>query len=267
MKVNQKKCKSIISKSNIYGVDYSVNPYTGCQHGCKYCYATFMKRYSGHSEPWGEFVDVKVNARSVLEKDLMKLKKGSILISSVTDPYQPLEKKYKLTRKILKRLADTEFPVTILTKNDLVLRDLDVFRRFKKNRISVGFTINYLNDRDRKIWEPKAPSIEERLDALRKISKSEIECYVHVGPYFESITNLEEITNDVNEYVSEIQIENINLKENQGRIMETIRKNYPNLEQTYKEIGTDDRSHKQRLQKKVEKIREFSDAPIKLFLD
>ncbi|KXA91691.1 hypothetical protein AKJ57_00355 [candidate division MSBL1 archaeon SCGC-AAA259A05] len=267
MKVKERECKSIISKSGIYGVDYSINPYIGCQHGCKYCYASFMRRFTDHSEPWGKFVDVKINARSVLEKDLMKVKKGSILISSVTDPYQPLEEKYKLSRKILKRLANTKFPVTILTKSDLVLRDLDLLKKFNESRISVGFSINYLDDRDRKIWEPNSCTITERLDALKKISESEIECYLHVGPYFEGITNLEEITKNVGNQVSEIQIENINLSENQDQIIRIVRENYPNLEQTYEKIRMNDQPYKQRLEKEVEKVRKFSNAPIRLFLD
>lgn len=128
MRVNEIECKSIISDSGIYSVDYSINPYQGCEHGCRYCYATFMKKYTDHSEPWGSFVDVKANAEEVLERDLRRKKKGSILLSSVTDPYQPVEKKYELTRRILGRLVDTDFSVNILTKSDLIIRDLDLWR-------------------------------------------------------------------------------------------------------------------------------------------
>ncbi len=171
MKTKEKKCKSILSESGLYGVDYSLNPYTGCEYGCKYCYATFMKKFSNHSENWGNFVDIKENAPKVLENDLRKKEKSSILLSSVTDPYQPIEKEYKITRKTLKRLSKTEHEINILTKSDLILRDLDILSEFKPEKISVGFTINFLKEKDRKIWEPNATKIKNRIKALRKISR------------------------------------------------------------------------------------------------
>jgi len=125
MIVKEILCKSVLSKSGISSVDYAVNPYVGCQHGCVYCYARFMKRFTGHGEEWGEFVDVRVNAPQVLTRELSRTAKGVVLLSSVTDPYQPLEKKYELTRKCLQKLLMYQFPITILTKSTLVLRDLD----------------------------------------------------------------------------------------------------------------------------------------------
>jgi DNA repair photolyase len=85
-----------------------------------------MKRYSGHKEPWGAFVDVKINAPEVLRRQLERAKRGTVWISSVCDPYQPLEAKYELTRRCLKELLAKQFPVNIQTKSKLVLRDLDL---------------------------------------------------------------------------------------------------------------------------------------------
>jgi len=97
MKVQEITAKSVLNPSKIF--DFCLNPYTGCAIGCRYCYARlFMKRYSGHHEPWGEFVDAKVNAPELLKKQLTRTKKGAVWISSVCDPYQPLEAKYRLTR-------------------------------------------------------------------------------------------------------------------------------------------------------------------------
>ena len=136
--VKETQAKSILNKSQIF--DYCVNPYTGCQVNCRYCYARlFMKRYSGHKEPWGEFVDVKINAPEVLRKQLQRAKRGTVWISSVCDPYQPLEAKYELTRRCLKELLEKQFPVNIQTKSKLVLRDMDLLTEFKE--IEVGFTI------------------------------------------------------------------------------------------------------------------------------
>ncbi|MBI5181776.1 MAG: radical SAM protein, partial [Nitrospirae bacterium] len=89
--IKEIKVKSLLSKSGIPGADYCINPYVGCFHCCRYCYATFMKRFTGHAEPWGSFVDVKINAPEVLEKQLKRAEKGNVIISSVTDAYQPKE--------------------------------------------------------------------------------------------------------------------------------------------------------------------------------
>ncbi len=267
MEINEIACKSIMSNSGIYGVDYSINPYTGCEHGCKYCYATFMTQYTDHDESWGNFVDVKENAKEILEKDLRKKRKGSILLSSVTDPYQPAEENYRITRKILKRLANSKFSVNILTKSDLILRDLDILNDFNKNRICVGFTINFLNEKDREIWEPSAPRIQDRLSALEELSKSGIDCYVHIGPYFESITKLEEILKRTEGFIEELQIEDINWRSKKRIIMETIDKNYPSLRKNYESISKNKSSYKWRLENEVEELREKTRVPITLFLD
>jgi DNA repair photolyase len=179
LKINEVRAKSILNKSKIF--DYCLNPYTGCEHNCTYCYARlFMRRYSGHKEPWGEFVDVKINAPELLKKQLEKAKMGTVWISSVCDPYQPLEAKYKLTRQCLKELAEKQFPVNIQTKSKLALRDLDLFLQFKK--IKVGFTVTTDDERIAKLFEPKASSVKERLNALQKINSKGIRTFVFVGP-------------------------------------------------------------------------------------
>lgn len=177
--VKEIQAKSVLNKSKIF--DYCLNPYTGCQINCKYCYARlFMKRYSGHKEAWGDFVDVKINAPEVLRKQLNKAKRGTIWISSVCDPYQPLEATYELTRRCLKELVKRQFPVNIQTKSDLVLRDLDLFKALKE--IEVGFTITTDDERVSKLFEPKASSIKDRLTALTKIHSSGIKTFVFIGP-------------------------------------------------------------------------------------
>ena len=114
MKIREIHSKSILSPSKIY--DYVVNPYVGCQHGCTYCYARFMKRFTGHKEPWGEFVDVKVNAPDLLRREITRKKMGSVWMSGVCDPYQPLEKKYRLSRQCLAILVEHRWPVFIQTR-------------------------------------------------------------------------------------------------------------------------------------------------------
>src|SRR4030043_2086170 len=115
------ECKSILAKSPIPGLCYAINPYVGCAHGCVYCYAVFMKRFTGHEEEWGTFVDIKVNAPDVLTRQLKRAKPGNISFGTVTDAYQPLERENGITRACLEALLDHPLPVSILTKSALVL--------------------------------------------------------------------------------------------------------------------------------------------------
>jgi len=179
MKIKEVEAKSILNKSKIY--DYCVNGYTGCQHDCAYCYAKlFMRRYSGHEEPWGQFVDVKVNAPEILRKQVLRAKKGVVWLSSVCDAYQPLEAEYRLTRRCLEVLASAEFPVTVQSKSVLLLRDIDVFRRFKE--IEVGFTIATEDDRVSKLVEPGASPVSERIAALADLKAAGIRTFAFIGP-------------------------------------------------------------------------------------
>jgi DNA repair photolyase len=170
--------KGILSSSKVY--DYVINPYVGCQHGCSYCYARFMKRFSGHKEAWGEFVDVKINAPDLLQKEIKKKKKGNVWISGVCDPYQPLEAKYELSRKCLEILIQNNWPVIIQTRSPLVLRDLDMLK--EAEYIEVGLSITSANDEIRKIFEPNAPLIVERLRTIDALHQNGIKTYVMIAP-------------------------------------------------------------------------------------
>ncbi len=173
------EARSILNKSKIF--DYCVNPYTGCQVGCRYCYARlFIPRYTGHSEPWGSFVDVKKNSVEVLRRQLRRAKKGVVWVSSVCDPYQPLERRYELTRRLLQELLAADFPVNIQTKSALVVRDIDLFRQFEE--IEVGFTITTDDDRIARLFEPGASAVGERIEALRKLKGASLKTFAFLGP-------------------------------------------------------------------------------------
>jgi DNA repair photolyase len=172
--------RTILTKTGISSFDYCINPYVGCGHGCRYCYASFMKRFTGHSEPWGEFVDVKVNAPQVLRRQLKRARPGSVLLSSVTDPYQPLEKTYRLTRGCLEALLEHDFSVDLLTRSPLCLRDLDLIRQFKK--IEVGFSLGTHDERIKAVLEPHCPSLKSRVEALRILHQAGVPTYAFIGP-------------------------------------------------------------------------------------
>jgi DNA repair photolyase len=177
--VREIEAKSVLNPSKIY--DYCVNPYTGCQVGCVYCYAAlFMRRYSGHSEPWGEFVDVKINTPALLARQIVKARKGTIWFASVCDPYQPLEERYALTRRSLEILAGRAFPVVIQTKSVLVRRDLDVIRRIAD--VEIGFTIATEDGTIARMFEPGASPVEERIEVLREFKAAGVPTYAFAGP-------------------------------------------------------------------------------------
>lgn len=205
LKVKEVKAKSILNKSKIF--EYCLNPYTGCQINCAYCYARlFMKRYSGHTEAWGEFVDVKVNAPELLRKQVQKAKKGTVWISSVCDPYQPLEARYALTRQCLKELAYRQFPVNIQTKSKLVLRDLDLFLDFET--IEVGFTLTTDNESIAGIFEPRASTVKERLKSLEKIHSKGIKTFAFIGPLLPG--NPERLIKHLEGHVDKVLIDKMN---------------------------------------------------------
>jgi len=204
--VEEIKVRTILSKTGIPGRKYCINPYVGCAHTCKYCYATFMKRFTGHIEPWGSFVDVKINAPEVLRKELKRAEKDDIILSSVTDPYQPIEAKYMITRKCLEVLALYQFPVDILTKSPLVLRDIDIISKLKN--VEVGLTITTDNEKVRKVFEPNAPPIQPRIEVLRKLHKEGIKTYVFIGPVLPM--NPESVAEQIKPYVNSIIIDKMN---------------------------------------------------------
>jgi DNA repair photolyase len=176
--VKEVPAKTILSASKIY--PWVVNPYTGCQHACSYCYARFMKRVTGHKEPWGEFVDVKINAPSLLEKEVQKKKRDRVWVSGVCDPYQPLEEHYHLTRQCLEILARHRWPVVLQTRSPLVLRDLDIIRNALD--FEVGLSVTTADDNIRKLFEPCAPPIDDRIAALDILHRAGVRTYAMIAP-------------------------------------------------------------------------------------
>lgn len=178
MKVEEIEAKSILSKSLVY--DYALNPYVGCGHDCVYCYAKFMKRFTGHRESWGEFVDVKINAPELLVREVKKKRPGRVWISGVCDPYQPLEKRYGITRRCLEVLVENRWPFTVQTKSPLVLRDVDVMKRSED--AEVGFTITTADEKVRRVFEPGAPPSGKRIEALKALHSEGIRTFAMVAP-------------------------------------------------------------------------------------
>ncbi len=223
--------RSILTKSNLPVADYSVNPYIGCAHACRYCYASFMKRFSEHSEEWGSFVDVKYWPEI---RKPGKYEGKEIFIGSVTDPYQPAEEVYGRTRNFLEEMKGSGCKISIATKSDLVLRDLDLIKSFPDARVS--FSINTLDESFRCQMDDSV-TIKRKIDAMGKLHAEGIRTTCFISPIFPGITDCKAIIRECKDKCNLIWLENLNLRgEYRPVILNYIRKNHPDLIELYEKI-------------------------------
>ncbi len=228
MVIKEIEIKEYLTKSNLPASDYVINPYVGCPHGCKYCYASFMKRFTGHTEDWGTFVDIKKSEKKI---NLNKISKKSVFLSSVTDCYNPLEEKYRLTRNILEQLVDSDCYLSISTKSKLILRDIDLLKQVKNLTISIS--INTLDENFRKDMD-NASTIRERLDTLKELHDNGIKTVLFMSPIFPFITEWKEIIEESKNYIDEYWFENLNLRgQYKTYIMNYIKEKYPKYYDNY----------------------------------
>lgn len=212
----EKLCKTAVNKTGIPGYEYCINPYTGCLHACRYCYASFMCRFSGHREKWGDFLDVKINLPEILMKQLNRRNppKGKVLLGSVTDVYQPDEAQYKITRSILEILVEYRLmEVHILTKSSLVQRDISLLHRLPGSK--VGFTITTMDQNITRIIEPGASPPDLRLAAAQKLIKEGIQVWVFIAPLLPGLSDTEKALTKLLENIHhagirEILVDNLN---------------------------------------------------------
>jgi len=223
LEIKEVQAKTILSKSTLKDVDYdySCNPYIGCGFACVYCYASFMARMVGKkTDDWGHFVWPKTNAAELLNQEVKRLpnkgKGKTIWFSSVTDPYQGLEAKYQLTRRCLQVLLDNDFQGTVsfLTKSNLVLRDIDLFKQFQN--VEVGMTITSTDDSISRYFEKHTPSVTSRLSTLSLLKQQGIKTYAFVGPllphFIDNEKGLDELFSSISTAgVLELYVEYLNL--------------------------------------------------------
>ncbi|UCD45729.1 MAG: radical SAM protein [Candidatus Bathyarchaeota archaeon] len=253
VRVGEIQCKTIMGRSGIGSVEYAINPYLGCQHGCVYCYAKFMGRWGGHvGEEWGSFVDVKVNALERLRAEAARKRRDVVLLSSVTDPYQPLERERRLTRGCLEILLERQFPVSILTKSDLVLRDVDLIRELES--CEVGFTLTAYDDSVRESFEPGASTVGARLDALRRLSDEGITTWAFLGPMLPHLSEegLEELLNELTGSVSHVIVDRLNVKSGiMSRVSHVLYERYPDTQPLFKSALSKGSGYYSRLKREV----------------
>jgi DNA repair photolyase len=194
LSVREVTCASVLHRLSFrYFSEYTANFYRGCSHACDYCYAPSLI----HDERvWGSYVDAKINAPRVLRRELRQAKRDAVFLSSASDPYQPVEARYKLTRRCLEALLERQFPVLVLTRSPLVLRDIEILEKFEWVR--VGFSISTVSDR---FHEPGVVPIEKRLEAMRKLKDHGIRTWVSLAPVIPGVSmiDLEELFRKIKE--------------------------------------------------------------------
>lgn len=256
--VREIECRSALTRSGIDGVDYAINPFVGCEHACAYCYATFMKRFTGHGEPWGTFVDVRVNAAQMLARQMRRAKPGSISLSTVTDAYQPLEAERGITRACLEVLTGYDFPVGILTKSALVLRDLDLLARLPD--AEVAFTVTTLDDGLRQRFEPGASPVAARLEAMRALAGAGIRTWAFCGPLLPCLSDGEEQVDALFAALKQagagsVLVDSLNLGGTAGgRVRQVLETHYPDLVEPYRRLGGDRRPYHAALMERTRRL-------------
>lgn len=249
--------KNIMTKSSLPVGGYSVNPYVGCTHGCKYCYASFMKRFTGHTEPWGTFLDIK---HWPAIKNPRKYKGQRVVIGSVTDGYLPQEKEIRNTRRILEQLKNSGAEILICTKSDLVLRDIDLLKEMGK--VTVSWSINTLDEKFQADMD-QAVSISRRLEAMKQVYEAGIRTVCFISPVFPGITDFEKIFERVKDQCDLVWLENLNLRGGfKQEILDYIQKCYPHLVTLYDEIyRKGDRSYFRALENQAAQMSQKYDSP------
>ena len=249
--------KNIMTKSSLPVGGYSVNPYVGCTHGCRYCYASFMKRFTGHTEPWGTFLDVKHWPEI---KNPQKYRGQRVVIGSVTDGYLPQEEQFRNTRRLLEQLKDSGAEILICTKSDLVVRDIDLLKEMGK--VTVSWSVNTL-DEDFRGDMDKAVSIQRRLRAMKQVYDAGIRTVCFISPVFPGITDFEAIFRQVRDQCDLVWLENLNLRGGfKGEILDYIAQKYPQLLPLYQAIyHKGDRSYFRALEKRAQALAEENDCP------
>jgi DNA repair photolyase len=254
--VREIACKTILNRSSLG--EYSLNCYTGCAHGCVYCYARYMQRFHPHDEPWGQFVDVKINAVEVLKRQLRRATPGEVFVSSACDGWQPIEAEYRLTRRCCELLLEHGFAIHALTKSRLMLRDLDLFAG---RAVSVAVTVTTLDARLAELWEPGCSRVAERWNVLDDARRRGLATRVMFGPLLPFLSDgaaeIEALLRAAAERdVGEIWVDAMNPRPRVWpAVAELLRRHFPGLREPYQRIlfnGQDRAAYLTGLQERVE---------------
>jgi len=230
-------CRSLLNQAGID--DYSFNCYTGCANSCAYCYARFMQRFHPHDEPWGQFVDIKANSAEILARQLRRLSPGSVFTCSACDGWQEVEGRYRLTRQCCKLLIEAGFHLNVLTKSELVLRDLDIFQG---RDVSLGVTITTPDEAQARLWEPRAATVSARVRILKEAKKAGLTTTVMFGPLLPMISDTPEALRELFALAAQTDVDRIWTDALNPRpkvwpaVQALLRRHWPQLQGHYRQV-------------------------------
>lgn len=264
MEIKLIQVKSMLNRSKINN-GYTLNPYLGCPQDCVYCYNQHFIQRLRPKEKWGQFLDVKINAPEILTKEIIKKPKMPVFLSTVTDPFNPLETKYQITHKCLKILIENFWPISILTKSNLILNDLNLLKMGRSN-IEVGFTITTLDDRVAKIIEPKTSPPTNRIQALDIFKRTGFKTYAFIGPILPELTELPALFQTLKNKADEIWLDTLNTNPlNWQGIKKTIQKHWPKILPIYEQNFFKDRKKYQiQLRHQAQNLSQKYQIPVKI---
>lgn len=242
MKIIKTRAKSIFTKTRLPGASYVINQYVGCQHGCLYCYAKFMCRWKNYGK-WGDWVEAKINAPDLVKN---KIVDGCVVMSSISDAYQPIEKKLELTRNILKNL-NKNIELSILTKSNLVLRDIDILKKFKK--VEVGITFNGFKGEIKKLFEPCSSAHDERLESLKILHENKLKTYGFISPIIPGLVDVKALVKESKNFTDSYWFEILNLRAAGSDFTSVLKKQFPKSYETM--------TNKEKFNRFVEEIKEI----------
>jgi len=251
LNIKRIKVKDIIVPTNLANSNYAIDPYIGCEIACAYCYARYLDKNNCNNKAWGSYVYIKENAPDLIKKDKMYDKK-TISIGTLTDPYQSVEEEYEITRKILKKLISFDSEIAIITKSDLVIRDIDLFKKFKD--IIIAVSISYTDDKVRLKLEPKAITINQRIRVLKELHNNGIKTALFIDPIFPGITDWKDLINSTKGYVNKYLLENLNIYPSAKKIIcNFLKKNNPELIDKYRKIYSNEKKYWKEIERDIEK--------------
>jgi DNA repair photolyase len=264
MEIELIQTQKVLSPTQIKLAPYAINPYRGCDFGCLYCYSRENKNIKKIES--SNYLGIKINAPSILEKELRYKTPERILLGSTTECFQYQELKYRITRKILKLLNNHNIAYTILTKSHLVTSYLPLICKNQHNKIY--FTLNMSRDDLIKLFEEKSPNLDSRIKAIKTIIEKKVPLRIHIGPFIPYLSSLEEILALLPKGVSEINVELYHQKMgNFKEILDRIEKKFgKNLRDKIKSIYTSEKNYVRFANQLREEINRTKDRyNIKLF--
>ena len=234
IKVRECSRQQVIQPCSLELFNYQIDPYIGCEHHCHYCYTLNQ----ADTDSTGEiFIHKDIIAQ--LSHEISTLEPQTIYMGMNTDPYQPCEKEYQQTRKVLEHLAQRGFSVCVLTKSELIVRDIDLFARMKGS--SVGISIAFQDEQVRRLFEAKAPPNEKRIEALKMVRQAGIETYMLICPVMPFITDVESLIEKVAPYADTIWIYPLSMEKEKDRNWQNVKgildRHFPDMTDRYRQIA------------------------------